>query len=91
MPQFYIMNDQKSNANWRNDPGLKCEVVYKKKLAWVPITCSDGTRVWLTYYFKKYNRWLSGYATLYDFNYHTDFVENVSEAEYITRILAEKF
>ena len=75
------------------DPGLVSKPEYRKKFALRPVICSDGTRVWLEYYYKKYELWSHGDdAPYYDDGYlHTDFIENITEAEFIIRRLAENF
>lgn len=79
--------------NWRNDPGLVSKPEYRKKFALRPVICSDGTKVWLEYYYKKYELWSHGDdAPYYDDGYlHTDFIENITEAEFIIRRLTENF
>lgn len=80
--------------NWRNDPGLASAIEYRKSLALRPIVCSDGTRIWFKFYYKKYEHWghsntLTGGnpETMDEYYLHTDFIENVSEADYIVRKL----
>ncbi len=75
--------------NWRNDPGLICEIDYKKKFAILPVTCHDGVKVWLSYYYTLYYHW--GYRNIEDSYYHTDQLDNITEAEYIIRKLTEGF
>jgi hypothetical protein len=76
--------------NWRNDPGLKSKVVYKRKFALLPKKCEDGTIVWLGNYYIKYIYWGFKGVTDYDgYNLHTDICESVTEAEYIVRKLTE--
>jgi hypothetical protein len=78
--------------NWRNDPGLTSKSEYRKRFAFRPVMCSDGTKVWMKFYFKKYDLWSHGDEPLshYDEGYlHTDFIENITEQEYIIRKLAE--
>lgn len=73
--------------NWRNDNGLKSVVEYKKRFAYLKTECADGSIVWLKPYYKKYKIWSSGYD---DGNYsHTDFIENITEAEYLVRMLSD--
>ena len=81
-------------ADWRNDPGLSFMVEYKKKFAVWPIWCSDSTKVWLKYYYKKYEHWghsLTGGnpITLDECYLHTDYIESITEEEYIIRKLSE--
>lgn len=84
-------------TSWRDDPGMECKVDYRKKFAFLPVICHDGTKVWLKRYYKKYELWShKGYGSTQPFDLdhgylHTDFIENVSEAEYIIRKLAENF
>jgi len=77
--------------NWRNDPGLVSKPDYRKRFALRPVMCSDGTKVWMKFYYKKYELWSHGDNVPYhDEEYlHTDFIENITEAEYIVRKLAE--
>jgi hypothetical protein len=79
--------------NWRNDPGLKSTVVYKRKFALFPKKCEDNTVVWLDNYYTKYIYW--GFSGV-DFTnnieeLHRDKHESVTEAEYIVRKLTEGF
>jgi len=82
--------------NWRNDPGLHSVTEYKRKFAIRPITCSDNIQVWFKFYYKKYEHWghsnipfNRNFNTLDESYIHTDFIENISEAEYIVRKLSE--
>jgi hypothetical protein len=78
--------------NWRNDPDLQSVTEYRKKFAIWPIICGDGTRLWFKNYYKKYEHWGHrdiGTRNILDEHYlHTDFIENVSESEYIVRKLS---
>lgn len=79
-----------SENDWRNDPSLKHFILYRKKFALFPVTCSCGTRIWLTRYYTKYRLW--GFKQITrenDCHLHTDRLENITEAEYIVRKLAE--
>ena len=79
------------SPNWRDDPALSNFVVYKKKLALRPVICSNGEKVWFKYYYSKYRIW--GHMPADSFSKrdysHIDFIENITEAEYIVRKLAE--
>ena len=79
------------SPNWRDDPALSNIVVYKKKLALRPVICSNGEKVWFKYYYSKYRIWShKGINDICDNDYsHIDFIENIIEAEYIVRKLAE--
>lgn len=92
-PHFLMLINTKKTPNWREDASLTCEVEYKKKFAWLRVSCSDGTKVWFKSYYKKYEHWVevsSTHGYFDDDRYcHTDFVEYVSEADYIVRILTE--
>jgi hypothetical protein len=84
----------KPEDNWRNDPGLSCVVVYKKKFALFPRKCEDGTKVWLKNYYTKYEyfgfkRSMSSLDIHDGDNYHIDQLEDITEAEYIVRRLTE--
>ena len=74
--------------NWRHEAGLTKKIIYKKKFALTRILCSDGSDVWLKNYYKKYEIWSDSEIEEYRYR-HTDFIENVTEAEYIIRKLAD--
>ena len=93
-PIFNMTFNIPITPNWRNDPGLSSMIEYKRKFALRPITCCDGTKVWGKFYYKKFELWSHGHSgKIYsEEDYlHTDFIENVSEAEYIVRKLTEGF
>ena len=76
--------------NWRNDPGLSSISEHRRRFALWPVKCCDGTKVWFEFYYKKYEMWStgsSGKVFSEEYYLHTDFIENVSEAEYIVRKL----
>jgi len=77
--------------NWRSDPGLSSVSLYKKRFALIPVKCSSGESVLFKSYYKKFLIWTHGdTANLVEENYlHTDFIENITESEYIVRKLAE--
>lgn len=78
-----------SSPNWRDE--LSHTTHYKKMFAVRSVICSDGTKVWLKNYYRKFRIWehsLAGPFSKRDYN-HTDFIENITEAEYIVRKLAE--
>lgn len=79
--------------SWRDDPGLSSHTFYKRKWAITPVLCSSGEKVLFKHYYSKYKMWGrmdSSYSKYIDGNYgHTDFIENITEAEYIVRKLAE--
>ena len=80
--------------SWRDDPGLILEVEYKKKFAWLPTKVSKN-KIWLKTYYSKYHNWGCSYMSVrnskehYASCYHQDFVENISESEYLVRKLAD--
>jgi len=75
------------HTDWRNESGLDVTSFYKKKFSFFRTTCSDGEIVLFKIYYKKYNNWNSSFR---DYNNgHVDFVENITEAEYLTRKLAD--
>jgi hypothetical protein len=76
-----------AKKNWRDDGGLISTIRYKKSFAFMPVDL-DGDKVWLKVYYKKYQNWKAPYG---GGNGHTDFIENITEAEYIIRKLTEKF
>lgn len=75
--------------NWRNEVGLESRTFYKRKWAFKPITCSDGTILWFKSYYSQYRKWSSNLFEVEDEYGHIDFVENITEAEYIVRKLAD--
>ncbi len=79
-----------NKPTWRDDTGLvKCSV-YKKCFAIRPKVCADGKKVWFGMYYKKYNIWSYGHELPDAAEYgHTEFVEAISEEDYIIRKLAE--
>ncbi len=79
------------SPNWRDDTGLSSYFVYKRKWALFPVICSGGDKVWLEHYYSVIRKWCNKHVDEYDIrnNSHEDFVENISEAEYIVRKLAE--
>jgi hypothetical protein len=79
--------------SWRVDPNMTSKSFYKKKFALFPIKCFDGEKVWLENYYKKYTIWgTGGHWPDNGGDYgHTDFIEDISEAEYIVRRLKEGF
>jgi hypothetical protein len=91
VPHFLMTYKDIDPPNWRHDPGLKSKSEYRKRFAFRPVVCSDGTKVWFKSYYKKYEQWSHGDgASYYDEGYlHTDFIENVTEADFIIRKLAE--
>lgn len=77
-------------TDWREDSGLISTTSYRRKYALFPKICSDGTKVWLKYYYSKYITWGHRRSTsVYDG--HVDFIENITEAEYIVRKITEGF
>lgn len=77
--------------SWRNDPNMISKSFYKKKFALFPVKCFDGEKVWLKNYYKKYTLWGldNNWRDFEGFYGHTEFVENISEAEYIVRRLKD--
>jgi hypothetical protein len=76
------------NKNWRNDTSLKSIPKYTKKFAWTPKTDFNGNKLWLKRYYRKDLIWSTNHFDEAGY-YHVDFVENIDEAEYIVRKLAE--
>ena len=77
--------------NWRDD--FIATSVYKKRFAIIPTKCSDGNKVWLKPYYSKYDVWSTSHSHIGldvegEYN-HTDFIERITEAEYIVRRLTE--
>lgn len=77
------------NVTWRSEQGIVGHSLYKRKWAFRPIICSDGTKVWLEPYYAYYTVWTSGLFHESDEYGHTDFNENITEAEYIVRKLSD--
>lgn len=78
------------SRDWRTDSTLKCITSYKKKFAYVPKICSDGTRVWWSNYYTKYNTWVN-YCIIPPTSMtlvgHTDRIEDIPEDTYLIRQL----
>ena len=78
-------------ANWRDE--MKPITVYKRKFAFLPKECADESVVWFKFYYSKFHIWNSSHRTaIFDLDEdfgHVDFVENITEAEYIVRRLTE--
>lgn len=66
--------------DWRQDIGINQETFYKRRFAFLPVNCQND-KIWLKYYYSKY----------ISYSGHVDFIENINEAEYIVRKLAENF
>lgn len=83
-----------NKPNWREDAGLTCNSEYRRTFAIFPIKCSDDTKVWGSYYYKKYDIWTYESTSSFqeykveDYT-HTDYIENITSAEYIVRKLIE--
>ena len=69
--------------NWRIDSGLSHKTKYKRRFAFLPVLSLDNTIIWFDFYYKKYEIWGQ------DNSSHADFIENITEAEYIVRKLAD--
>lgn len=85
------MIGDKSVPNWRDDESLVARPVYKRRWALTPVVCSCGVKIWFNHYYSKYLLWTSKSADDPETaeNSHKDFIENITEAEYIVRKLAE--
>lgn len=78
--------------NWRNDPGLDSEIIYKKRFALFPVICTGDVKVWFKIYYKKYAIWGHKNGKIFnnDDEYrHVDFIENITEEDYLVRKLAK--
>jgi hypothetical protein len=75
-------------GSWRIKAGLVKNPVYKRKFAFIPKLCADGTRVWFRMYYDKYEIWKYPGGPGHEFG-HKDFIESITEEEYIVRKLAE--
>lgn len=78
---------KKLDGNWRDDPGMFSTTSYKKKFALLPVLCHDGSKVQFEFYYKKYQSWSTKHYA--EDHAHIDFIENITEAEYMVRKLAE--
>lgn len=79
--------------DWRSDQSLIPKTSYKKSFAIFPVTCSGNQRIWLRVYYKKYITWSHsrGSRVFNDDDYgHTDFIENITEDEFLVRKIAER-
>jgi hypothetical protein len=78
-------------GTWRDDSSLTSTNTYKKKFAFFPAKVSGG-KVWLKFYYKKYRTWFHehGHLNLDGDTGHTEFLEAISEEEYVVRKLAER-
>lgn len=74
-------------ADWRDESGIERTSKYKKRYALFPMVLTNGEKIWLGWYYKKYYLWLSSHVG--DEYGHVDFVESISEQEYMLRKLAE--
>lgn len=77
-----------SKETWRDDPGMTSVVIYRKKYAFFPIQCSDGKKIWLNSYYKMYLDWTDSHSRG-EYS-HIEFIENISEHEYLVRKLSGK-
>lgn len=77
--------------NWREDVGIKSEIRYQRRFAYLPVTCTDGTKVWLKSYYCRYILWYSRHYTPESNAYHIDDDGCMSEADYIIRKIIEGF
>ena len=80
----------KIDIDWKTISGMVKHDLYKKKFAFFPRICQDGTRVWLKFYYKKYHAWSNPNTNdnKYDRIYEK---ESITEEEYIVRKLSENF
>lgn len=68
--------------NWRDELDLK--VMYRRKFSIFPREI-DGKRIFMKAYYSKYNCWSSSNGRAQS---HIDFVENITEEEYVMRKLS---
>ncbi len=88
-PHFYMTSEEWLRSNWRDDHGLVCITEYKKKFALWPVKCQDVDWVWLKTYYKEYTVWSShGMADDYS---HSDYINSITEEEYLVRKLVRGF
>jgi len=77
--------------NWRHDPSLSSRSEFKRRFAFFRVECADGSKVFFEFYYKHYIVWDYVHTLPQDDKsryLHTDFYENVSEADYIIRKLS---
>jgi len=73
--------------DWRDDSDINRTYRYSRKFAILPKRCNSGELVWLRFYYSKYQ--YAGHAHQSIDTLHKDFIENITESEYIVRKLAE--
>ena len=73
---------------------LDSYILYKKRFAFVPKTCTDGTKVWFKPYYTKYRMWGEklnpGGSKKYNYG-PVDTIEHLPEDTYLIRRLTEGF
>lgn len=75
--------------NWRDDDGLVHRLSFKKRFALRPVICSGGEKIWLKNYYSVYRVWSSGLYEEPGSYAHSDYLEDITEADYIVRKLAD--
>jgi hypothetical protein len=75
-------------GTWREDTSLVCTPSYKRKFALFPVQVTGG-KVWMKFYYKKYNHWHHRFGGRFLEGAHVELAELISEDEYIVRKLAE--
>ncbi len=75
-------------GTWREDSGLTYTRIYKRRFAFLPVSVTGG-KVWLKFYYKKYNIWGHRFAGDLMEGAHPELDEKISEDDYIVRKLAE--
>lgn len=81
-----IFTGEAMEPDWRTESSLNKKVVYKKRFALIPVQCADG-KVWLKFYYRKYNLWFDNFTG--SELCHTDYDESITEETYMIRKLAE--
>ena len=76
-------------TNWREDPGLSSYTEYKRRFALWPVNSADNQKLWFKYYYSMHRIWTHSFSQEMPY-LHADFVENITEAEYIVRKLSGK-
>lgn len=82
------MTHSDNYTDWRDEHGIKSRPYYVRKFAIRSVVCSDGVIVRMKHYYKKYICWTADYIESKEYG-HIDFIENVSEEDYIVRKLSE--
>ncbi len=64
-------------------------VKYRKKFAFLPVYTKFGERIWFRIFYKKYEIIQDMYTDEDGFLHHVDFIENITESDYLVLKLAD--